>query len=60
MKVYLATWLSDVTVGNALTKKKANCRLLSYHFLRQHEDVNTHLRRYVKTGRTDTRKKSQQ
>ena len=55
MRIYLAVWLFDVTLGRSLTSKGANRRLLSYHFIREQGVLNSQFRRYVRTGRLDTR-----
>jgi len=56
MKIYFATWLYDRTLGNSLTRKKANTRLISYYFIKDQEVTDDQLLKYVKTGRLDTRK----
>lgn len=56
MKIYMATWLTDRTLGRSLTKKRANNRLLSFHFLREQEITFEQLRQYIRTGRVDPRK----
>ncbi len=56
MKIYMATWLTDRTLGRSPTKKKANNRLLSFHFLREQEITFEQLRQYTRTGRVDPRK----
>lgn len=56
MKIYLAAWLTDRSLGVSLTKKKAPRRLLSYHFLRENDEPGKLLQEYVKTGRCDPRK----
>jgi hypothetical protein len=57
MRIYLATWLFDKTLGRSLTKKKASNRLLSYHFLTQQEITNEQLSKYCTSGRLNTSKK---
>ena len=52
----MATWLTDRTLGRSLTKKRANNRLLSFHFLREQEITFEQLRQYIRTGRVDPRK----
>jgi len=49
MKIYLATWLTDPTHGESLTKIDKRERLLSYYYLMNHKGLN--MRRYVRTGR---------
>jgi len=56
MKIYMATWLTDRTLGRSLTKKKANTRLISFHFLREQGISPDQLRTYINTGRVDPRK----
>ena len=56
MKIILATWLADRSLGRSLTKKGARKRLLSYHFLQEQRVTSEQLEQYVKTGETDTRK----
>ncbi len=56
MKIYFATWLTDRSHGDNLTKTGANTRLLSYHFIGIQGITNTHFKDYVKTGVCDTRK----
>ena len=51
MKIYFATWLFEFNHGVSLTKKRANTRLLSYHFLTQQEISEKELDRYTTTGR---------
>jgi len=57
MKIYFASWLFDKTLGNSLTKKKANTRLLSYHFIKEGETTKEQLQQYCKTGRLNPSKK---
>jgi hypothetical protein len=47
MKIYLATWLLEVSQGEALTKIKANRRLLSYFHTKEKEDQFS---TYCRTG----------
>ena len=56
MEIHFATWLFDRTLGNALTKKKASHRLLSYFFLVDGETTKKQLKEYVDTGKLDSRK----
>lgn len=56
MKVYFATWLTDRTLGQSLTKKGGNCRLLSYYFIREQETPPKQFERYVRRGICDIRK----
>ena len=57
MKIYLATWLFDKTLGDSCTKLEANRRLLSYHFLAQGRFTTKQIKQYCETGRLDPRKK---
>ena len=57
MKIYFATWLTDRSLGTSLTKKKANVRLVSYHFLKEQQVTSEQILRYCKTGRCDIRKR---
>jgi hypothetical protein len=56
MKIYLAMWLTDRTLGQSLTKKGARKRLASYFFLKEQSISNPQLKQYIKTGRLDPRK----
>ena len=56
MEIHLATWLFDRTLGNALTKKGASKRLLSYYFLDQGDVTKRQLKEYIRTGKLDSRK----
>jgi hypothetical protein len=51
MKIYLATWLVDPTLGRSLTKKRANTRLVSFFFIKQQKTSNAALQQYSETGR---------
>lgn len=57
MKIYLATWLFDKTLGRSCTKLKANKRLLSYYFLIEGKITDEELKKYIKTGRLNPNKK---
>lgn len=57
MKIYLATWLGDRSLGKSLTKKGGSRRLVSYHFILDQGVSTKHLRKYIKTGKADIRKK---
>lgn len=57
MKIYLATWLFDKTLGVSLTRKKANNRLMSYHFIKEGKTTNEQLTQYCETGRLNPAKK---
>lgn len=52
----MVAWLTDRTLGTSLTKKKANKRLLSYHFLVDQKISPEHIKQYARTGRCDVRK----
>jgi len=56
MKIYLATWLTDRSLGTSLTKKRAPRRLLSYYFLIEQEITDALFRVYCISGRADPRK----
>jgi len=56
MKVYFATWLVDETLGRSLTKKRANTRLVSYHFIKEQKVTDEELIQYVKIGRVSRKK----
>ena len=56
MKIYFATWLTDITLGISLTKKRANSRLASFHFLKEQQISVENLSKYAKVGRVDVRK----
>lgn len=58
MKIYLATWLTDITLGKSLTKNNGNRRLLSYHFLLDQKIKTKDLKEYVHTGECDVRQKT--
>ena len=51
MKIYLATWLLEVSQGNTLTNKKANTRLISYYHTK--EKPTTEIKEYVKSGKNE-------
>lgn len=57
MKIYLATWLFDKTLGISMTKKKGSQRLVSYHFLREQGISKDNLLEYCKTGKYNPNKK---
>jgi hypothetical protein len=57
MNIYLSTWLTDRSLGNSMTKKKASKRLLSYFFLKEQDISQEHFDEYVETGRCDPRKR---
>ena len=57
MKIVFATWLFDKTLGNCMTKKGANSRLLSYHFLTEQGISSEQLTTYCRRGRLNTAKK---
>jgi CO dehydrogenase/acetyl-CoA synthase alpha subunit len=56
MKIYLSTWLTDRTLGNTMTKKKGDRRLLSYFFLISQNIPVEGFRDYCTFGRCDVRK----
>jgi hypothetical protein len=61
--IYFATWLADKSLGDSLTKKKGNNRLMSYHFLREQltdKEGTFHaekLEHYCRFGRVNLAKK---
>lgn len=57
MKIFYATWLFDVSLGRSLTKKKANSRLISYHFVKVAKTTDAQLEAYSKLGRLNPKKK---
>lgn len=56
MKIVLATWLYDQTLGRTMTKRRGNVRLLSYFFLREQGITDKQLEKYIRTGRLKTGK----
>lgn len=56
MRIYLATWLVDRSVGDTLTKKGATKRLLSYFFLKTQDIPQKGFIEYIETGKFDPRK----
>lgn len=57
MKIYFASWLFDKSLGQSLTKKRANVRLLSYYFIKEGKITNDQLNQYCTTGRLNPSKK---
>ena len=57
MKIYMAMWLTDRSLGESLTKKRASKRLVSFFFLREQGITKALLTQYYETGRCDPRKK---
>jgi len=49
-KIYLATWLLEVSQGESLTNAGGNQRLLSYFHTKEKESEFPH---YCKTGRNE-------
>ena len=47
MKIYLATWLEEVSQDKALTKKNAWNRLLSYFFISKRDDGDKDFKEYA-------------
>ncbi len=47
MKIYLATWLEEVSQDKALTNKGAKNRLLSYFFVSKRENGNEDFKEYA-------------
>ncbi len=57
MRIYFATWLMEKAQGDSLTKRKANTRLLSYHFIREQGINLDQFSLYMVSGRLDARKR---
>jgi len=55
MRIFMAAWLTDRSLGSSLTKKRASRRLLSYHFLKEQEITQELFTQYIQTGRCDPR-----
>ena len=49
MKIYLATWMLEISQGRSLTKKKSINRLLSYFHTK--EKTDDEFQKYIRTGR---------
>ena len=47
MKIYLATWLEEVSQDQALTNKNAWNRLLSYFFIFKRENADKDFKEYT-------------
>ena len=47
MKIYLATWLEEVSQDEALTNKNAWNRLLSYFFISKRNNGNRDFKQYT-------------
>ena len=47
MKIYLATWLEEVSQDQALTNKNAWNRLLSYFFISKRENADKDFKEYT-------------
>lgn len=56
LRIYLATWLNDPTMGPSLTKKGARYRLLSFFFLKELKITSQEVKEYLRTGICDIRK----
>lgn len=56
MKIYLATWLTDRSLGVSLNKADGNKRLASFHFLKDSKITDPQFKEYCKTGECDLRK----
>ena len=57
MQIYLSTWITDRSLGQSMTKKKASRRLLSYYFIIEQKITKELLVEYYQRGRCDSRKK---
>jgi hypothetical protein len=60
MRIYLSTWLTDRSLGDSMTKKRAINRLISYFFLVDQKIMKEELKEYYKKGRCDTRKNKEE
>lgn len=60
MKIYMAAWLSDRSLGKSLTKKRGNRRLLSFFFLTDQGISQDQFIQYIETGRLDPRKNKEE
>ena len=49
MKIYLATWMLEISQGETLIKKNYFQRLLSYFHTK--DKTNSEVKTYIKTGR---------
>lgn len=56
MQIYLSTWITDRSLGQSMTKKRANRRLLSYYFIVEQKITSELLVEYYQRGRCDPRK----
>lgn len=57
MKIYLATWLFDKSLGESLTKKRARQRLLSYFFITADRTTKEELVQYIEQGFVNSKRK---
>ena len=57
MVIFFATWLTDKSLGDSLTKKKASKRLVSFHFLKEQKVTSKHIKKYCTTGICNLAKK---
>ena len=53
MKIYLATWLEEISQEIALSKKEARNRLLSYFFISKRENGSEDFKQYIERGKGD-------
>jgi hypothetical protein len=49
MKIYLATWMQEVSQGKSLTNVSGNRRLLSYYLIEAGQKINSFLE-YMQKG----------
>lgn len=56
MKIYLATWLTDRSLGESLNKTGGSKRLASFHFVKDSKITNEQFKEYCETGECDLRK----
>lgn len=57
MKIYLATWISDLD-GGTLTKKKAKKRLTSFWFIQSQNITQPIFSEWCETGRIESKVKN--
>ena len=59
MKIYLATWMVDPTLGVGLTKHEARRRLLSFYYIITQGVTKEDFQQYCETGLSKERKKDE-
>jgi len=50
MKIYLATWLFEISQGESLTNREYKSRLLSYYHTKEKEEE---FKQYCETGKNE-------